>query len=61
MTVGDGCTLYLGGTGSTTRTGVSPLSGTFDFEDITVAAGGEITSTGDLTGTTDSINIKVVL
>jgi hypothetical protein len=60
MTVGDGCSLYLGSTGSTTRTGVSPESGTFDFDEISVAAGGEITSTWDLTGANDVINIKVI-
>lgn len=59
ITVGKGCTVYFGNTGKTTRTGISPVAGTFDFKDIIVAAGGEVTSTSDLTGIKDVINIKV--
>jgi hypothetical protein len=59
MTVGDGCSLYLGSQGTTKRTGLTSTSGKFDFVELTVAAGGEITSTHDLTGVSDAINIKV--
>jgi hypothetical protein len=58
--VGEKCSLYLGKEGNTKRTGVFPDKGLFDFEKITVAAGGEITSTADLTGANDIINIKVI-
>lgn len=59
ITVGDKCHLYLGREGTTKRTGLTATAGKFDFEKITVAAGGEITSTHDLTGVNDEINIKV--
>ncbi|WAR26294.1 hypothetical protein MAR_011998 [Mya arenaria] len=58
MTVGDGCSLYLGSAGTTTRTGLDANPGTFDMETLTVAAGGEITATPDLTGADNEINIQ---
>lgn len=60
MTVGDSCSLYLGSQGTTKRTGLTSTTGKFDFVEITVAAGGEITSTHDLTGVNDAINLKVI-
>lgn len=60
MTVGDRCSLYIGSQGTTKRTGLTPTTGIFDFVEITVASGGEITSTHDLTGVNAAINIKVL-
>lgn len=58
MTVGENCVLYLGSAGTTIRTGLAPNPGLFDFEALTVAAGGEVTSTADLTGANDEIHLK---
>ena len=59
MTVGDGCNLYLGSTGNTQ--GISTVSprGVFDFETLTVKAGGEVTVTYDLTGASSIMEITV--
>ncbi|WAR25690.1 hypothetical protein MAR_011394 [Mya arenaria] len=57
MTVGEGCSLYLGSSGTSTRTDVPPNPGTFDMDSLTVSAGGEITATHDLTGRENRINI----
>jgi len=59
MTIGEGCRLFLGATGTAFRTGIPALPGTFDVNELTVAAGGEITATHDLTGVNNRINIKV--
>ncbi|KAH3816393.1 hypothetical protein DPMN_117909 [Dreissena polymorpha] len=59
MTVGDGCSVYLGSSVATTRTGVVEDPGTFDLVNIVVAAGGKITATPDLTGETNEIYIQV--
>ena len=59
MTVGESCSLYLGSAGTTVRTGLIANPGLFYFESLTVAAGGEITSTADLTGTSDEVHLKV--
>lgn len=58
MTVGENCVLYLGSAGTTIRTGLAPNPGLFDFETFIVAAGGEVTSTADLTGANDEIHLK---
>lgn len=59
MTVGESCSLYLGNAGTTARTGLVANPGLFYFESLTVAAGGEITSTPELTGASDEIHLKV--
>ncbi|KAL4226615.1 hypothetical protein ACF0H5_014598 [Mactra antiquata] len=58
LTVGDGCTLYLGQEVSTSRTSVTPETGLFDVEELIVNAGGSVTSTLDLNDETDQIRIK---
>ena len=57
MTVGDGCVLKLGATGDTISTtgGV----GIYDFNTLTVKAGGEVTVTDDLTDMSSILTITV--
>jgi len=57
MTVGDGCSLYLGSTGTSMRTGVEPSPGTFDMNHLTVANGGEITYASDVTDKSITVNV----
>jgi hypothetical protein len=59
MTVGHGCNLYLSATGNTN--GISTVSevGVYDFNTLTVKAGGEVSVTHDLTGVTSSMSITV--
>ena len=59
MTVGKDCHLYLGSTGSTKRSGFVSDTGIFDFDALTVAAGGEVTPTHDLTGENNLLKLAV--
>ena len=59
LTVGDQCRLLLGNTGNTKLTGYESETGTFDFEKLVVADGGEVTATGDLTGQSNKIQLGV--
>ena len=59
LTVGDGCHLYLGSTGKTKRSGFVSTTGIFDFDSLTVAAGGEVTATSNLVGANNKIQLAV--
>ena len=59
LTVGDSCHLYLGNTGKTKRSGFISAIGTFDFDVLTVAAGGKVTATSDLVGDNNEIKLAV--
>ena len=59
LTVGDSCHLYLGKTGNTKRSGFISTIGTFDFDVLTVAAGGEVTATSDLVGDNNEVKLAV--
>ena len=59
MTVGRDCHLYLGSTGSTKRSGFVSDAGIFDFDALTVAAGGEVTPTHDLVGENNALHLAV--
>ena len=59
LTVGDSCHLYLGSTGKTKRSGFISNTGIFDFDVLTVAAGGEVTATSDLVGDDNEIKLAV--
>ena len=59
LTVGHSCHLYLGSTGTTKRSGFVGTAGTFDFDRLTVAAGGEVTPTSDLTGANNKVKLAV--
>ena len=59
LTVGDSCHLYLGSTGKTKRSGFVSTTGIFDFDSLTVAAGGEVTATNNLVGANNRIQLSV--
>ena len=55
----NGCHLYLGSAGTTKRSGFIGTSGIYDFEGLTVAAGGEVTPTHDLVGDNNKLQLAV--
>ncbi|XP_076091252.1 uncharacterized protein LOC143063127 [Mytilus galloprovincialis] len=57
MTIGNGCDLHLGSTGNTQGISTVSPTGIFDFNTLTVKAGGEVTVTHDLTDGTSSMAI----
>lgn len=57
MTVGDGCILKLGATGDTIST--TGGKGIYNFNKLTVKAGGEVTVTDDLTNMSSNLTITV--
>lgn len=59
MTIGDACDLHLGSTGNTQGISTVSPTGIFDFNALTVKAGGEVTVTHDLTDETSSMAITV--
>ena len=59
MTVGNGCSLHLGATGNTQGLSTVSTTGVFDFNILTVKAGGEVTVTYDLVDVTSSMSVKV--
>ena len=59
LTIGNNCHLYLGSTGKTKRSGYISPTGIFDFDSLTVAAGGEVTATNNLVGANNKIQLSV--
>jgi len=59
MTVGDGCQLFLGPTGTTRQTNYVSEAGIYTFEGLTVAAGGEVTHIPG--APTDERNLTIVV
>lgn len=57
--MGDGCQLYLGSSGKTKRSGFISSTGIFDFDSLTVAAGGVVTATSNLVGADNKIKLAV--
>ena len=59
LTVAESCKLYLGSSGTTKRSGFIGTTGVYDFEGLTVAAGGEVRPTLDLVGKDNKLQIAV--
>lgn len=59
MTIGNGCDLHLGSTGNTQGISTVSPTGIFNFDTLTVKAGGEVTVTHDLIDDTSRMAITV--